>query len=258
MVLMNNNFEVEVCHVIKDQNGNFIILEIKIKDQKTTPVNLYGPNEDNPMFYEEIKQKIKEIENDNVIICGDFNLVMDLDTGNYKHVNNPKARMAVKELLNEQEYLDAWRLLNEDTKGFTWKILNPLRKQARLDYLLISWFMFLYLNYCKIVPGYRTDHSGVVLKLNFFEQERGKGYWMLNNSRLKDRNYVEIVHKTITEVLNLHLVDKGNQIDNIHNSSFISSVLNNNNNNNDNNNNNNNNFTVNDQHSYDKRRVNRI
>ena len=96
----------------------YIILEIKIKDQKITLVNLYGPNEDKPMFYEEIKQKIKEIENDNVIICGDFNLVMDpdLNTNNYKYVNNPKARMAVKELFNEQKYPDAWRLLNKDTK----------------------------------------------------------------------------------------------------------------------------------------------
>ena len=63
------------------------------------------------MFYEDIKQKIKEFENDNVIICGDFNLVMDpdLDTENYKQVNNTKARIVVKDLLEELEYMDAWR-----------------------------------------------------------------------------------------------------------------------------------------------------
>lgn len=80
--------------------------------------------------------------------------------------------------------------------------------------------MFIYLEDCKIVPGYRTDHSGLVLKLNFFEQERGEGYWKFNNSLLKDKAYVEIVHKTITEVLNLHLKDKEKQIDSVHNSSF--------------------------------------
>ena len=59
----------------------------------------------------------------------------DLDTENYKHVNNPKARIVVKDLLEEQEYMDAdaWRFLNEDKKGFIWKNLNPVRKQARLD-----------------------------------------------------------------------------------------------------------------------------
>ena len=62
----------------------------------------------------------------------------DLDTENYKHVNNPKARarIVVKDLLEEQEYMDAdaWRFLNEDKKGFIWKKLNPVRKQARLDF----------------------------------------------------------------------------------------------------------------------------
>ena len=144
----------------------------------------------------------------------------DLDTENYKQVNNPKARIVVKDLLEELEYMDAWRILNEDKKGFTWKKLNPVRKQARLDYFLISWFMYIYHDDCKIVPGYRTDHSGLVLKLNFFEQERGKGYWKFNNSLLKDKRYINIVHKTITEVLNLHLKDKEKQIDNVHNSSF--------------------------------------
>ena len=217
-----------------------------------TLVNLYGPNEDRPMFYEDIKQKIKEFENDNVIICGDFNLVMDpdLDTENYKQVNNPKARIVVKDLLEELEYMDAWRILNEDKKGFTWKKLNPVRKQARLDYFLISWFMYIYHDDCKIVPGYRTDHSGLVLKLNFFEQERGKGYWKFNNSLLKDKKYIEIVHKIITEVLNLHLKDKEKQIDNVHNSSFTvtdSTVNPINKNNTNTNHKNNEGFIINDQ-----------
>ena len=92
----------------------------------------------------------------------------DLDTENYKQVNNPKAKIVVKDLLEELEYMDACRILNEDKKGFTWKKLNPVRKQARLDYFLISWFMYIYNDDCKIVQGYRTDHSGLVLKLNFF------------------------------------------------------------------------------------------
>lgn len=131
MVLINNNFEQQVCRVLKDPNGNYIILEIKIKDEVITLVNLYGPNEDKPTFYEDIKQKINELENDNVIICGDFNLVMDpdVDTENYKNVNNPKARSVVRDLLDELDYMDAWRILNEDKKGFTWKKLNPVKKK---------------------------------------------------------------------------------------------------------------------------------
>ena len=112
MVLINNNFDQEVTKVIRDTNGNFIILEIILQKQKITLANIYGPNEDKPQFYNNVKQKIDELGNDNVIICGDWNLVIDpnVDTENYKSINNRNARSVVVSFLDELEYMDAWRL----------------------------------------------------------------------------------------------------------------------------------------------------
>ena len=46
------------------------------------------------IFYTNIKQKVSEFENDHVIMCGDWNFVLDPDQNydNYLHINNPKAR----------------------------------------------------------------------------------------------------------------------------------------------------------------------
>ena len=44
-----------------------------------------------------------------------------------------------------------------------------------------------------IIPGYRTDHSGIVLKLEFQNMEGGKGYWKFNNSLLRDKKYIDQV-----------------------------------------------------------------
>ena len=56
-----------------------------IKDKEITLVNLYGPNEDRPQFYENLKQKIDEFETEQVIICGDWNFILDpeMDSFNY-------------------------------------------------------------------------------------------------------------------------------------------------------------------------------
>ena len=207
MILLNNNFQHDIGRIVTDPNGNFLILEITIKGKKFTLVNIYGPNLDRPQFYDNIRQKIEEFDNDRAIICGDWNLIIDpvLDCENYKHINNPKARGVVKELLDDMDYMDAYRLINDDKKGFTWRKLNPEKKQARLDYFLINFDTFVLLDDCQIVPGYRSDHSGVLLKLDFFEQARGKGYWKFNNSLLKDKKYIKIVKDTINEVLSLHL-----------------------------------------------------
>ena len=47
---------------------------------------------------------------------------------------------------------------------------------------------------------FQTCHSGVTLELTLNENERGRGYWKLNNSLLKAHNYIKIVKDTITDV----------------------------------------------------------
>ena len=48
-----------------------------VDGERLTLVNLYGPNCDNPAFYSQIFDNIDSFENDKIILCGDFNLVLD-------------------------------------------------------------------------------------------------------------------------------------------------------------------------------------
>lgn len=56
--------------------------------------------------------KIEEIDSGQyVIIGGDFNLVLnqDLDTMNYKRINNPKAQVEVHKLMETLDLIDIFR-----------------------------------------------------------------------------------------------------------------------------------------------------
>ena len=57
---------------------------------------------------------------------------------------------------------------------------------------------------CDINPGYRTDHSLVDICLDFNQMERGPGYWKFNNSLLTDKDFVDLVKKTISEVIDVY------------------------------------------------------
>ena len=57
MILLNNNFDQKVESIKTDPNGNYIILNMTIQGKKVTLVNIYGPNEDNPQFYRNLKEK---------------------------------------------------------------------------------------------------------------------------------------------------------------------------------------------------------
>ena len=120
MILINNNFPCDIGQILTDKEGNFVLLELKIQGKKITLASIYGPNEDRPQFYNNLKQKILDFGNDEVIICGDWNLVInpEIDTENYRHVNNPTARREVLKLIENDNYIDIYRCINE-SKGFT-------------------------------------------------------------------------------------------------------------------------------------------
>ena len=72
-----NNFELKINDVKRDRNGNFILVSISMKDKDILLVNVYESNRDTPAFYEELTEMVKEYQNHNIIIAGDWNLVLD-------------------------------------------------------------------------------------------------------------------------------------------------------------------------------------
>jgi hypothetical protein len=92
-----------------------------------------------------------------------FNLVLcpELDYCNYLHVNNPKSREKVLELIEERSLIDPYRQLYPDSFRYTWREKNPFR-QARLDFFLFTESMLTNLKYCTIDPSYRSDHSMII------------------------------------------------------------------------------------------------
>lgn len=135
----------------------------------------------------------------------------DVDSYNYLHINNPRARRVVLNFIEEDNLIDVWKVMNEEIKGSTWSRKKPVRKQATLEYFLINECCYHYITDTNIIPGYRLDHSAIVHKLKIQNNERGRGYWKFNNSLLKDLEYIKVVKDTITEVKNIY---KGSENEN--------------------------------------------
>ena len=114
------------------------------------------------------------------------------------------------DFLEENNLLDIWKIMNEDKRQFTWWRLNPVRKQARLDFFLISDNISHFVTDTQIIPGFCTDHSGtcILLKLILREGVRGPGYWKFNNTLLKDKDYVTIVKQTTNEVKRTYVINE--------------------------------------------------
>ena len=137
-VLFKNSLEFKINSEILDTNGNFVILDITIQDYRLTLVAIYGPNEDNPDFFQLLQSKICLYQNTSVIVVGDWNVVQnyDKDTFNYQSENNPRTQIKVHQIMNDLDLVDIWRVQQSSQKRFSWR--DPNKKQERLDYLCIS------------------------------------------------------------------------------------------------------------------------
>ncbi len=201
-VLFNNNFEHKVLKKKQDAEGNYIMLNVEIEKKIViTLVNIYGPNADDREFYEDVLINTVDMDGDHTIICADWNLVQDfeLDCYNYVAQNNIQAVEAVGELKHHLNLVDPWRIYNPNLRRYTWFRKNPIKK-ARLDFFLISEELMSYMENTKILPGYKTDHSMVLIEIRLNNFVRGRGFWRFNNSLLKDPCYInkvkEVIQKT--------------------------------------------------------------
>ena len=75
--LFNKNFQLEIIRQYSDQEGRFIIIDMKIDNKVLTLVNIYAPNKDNPTFSQNLLDHLLSFECEEIIMGGDSNLVMD-------------------------------------------------------------------------------------------------------------------------------------------------------------------------------------
>ena len=203
-ILFKKGIDIKVLSYKTDTEGQFIALKLLYKNTSIILANVYAPNIDNPNFFDYVFNEIESFDNnENIILCGDFNLVLDtsIDYENYKHLNhNARSRKYLLNKMNDRDLIDPFRQLHGKTRKYTWKRLTPLQR-GRLDFFLMTLTLLPCLRNCDIDISYKSDHSIIFLELQLSEQNHGKGFWKLNNSLLNDKAYVDCINRKIDSVI---------------------------------------------------------
>ena len=78
-ILFNNNFKLQIQKLFIDPLARFIICDINANEKNLTWANIYAPNDDNAAFFLDFFGPLDDFKCDDIIIAGDFNLVLDLE-----------------------------------------------------------------------------------------------------------------------------------------------------------------------------------
>ena len=125
--------------------GRFVILKAEINDKMYALINVYAPNKDtniikflNNLFMTLEKNNFDEEEN--IIIGGDFNCAPNpiLDKKGGLLIPRKSVVTTIKNLQEELELVNIWRVKNPERKSFTWSQNSPMSFRRLADYWLIS------------------------------------------------------------------------------------------------------------------------
>ena len=77
--LFNSNFNFQILKFFSDPEGRFVMVDIKLESKIfKTLVNIYAPNEEKLTFFQNILNQLLCFDCSEIILGGDFNLVLDV------------------------------------------------------------------------------------------------------------------------------------------------------------------------------------
>ena len=131
-----------------------------------------------------------ESDSEYKMILGDYNVTLNhhIDSKGYASDPHRKCRLAINQWIDNGIVCDTFRDFHQNKVGYTWHT-NDLKKQARLDYIFTSPQLCAKVKQIKNVPQITTDHSSVILSVDFNCAERGPGVYRCPPHLHKDITY---------------------------------------------------------------------
>ena len=137
-ILIHKSIPFQVNTTTLDPGGRFIILQGTLFGQHLILVNIYGPNKDEPQFYNNIFLTLASLRGD-IIIGGDFNCALnpDFDRNGNQGSSHNQSRKIILNFMGELGLCDVWRERNPDKREFS--CYSTMQKTfTRLDFFLFS------------------------------------------------------------------------------------------------------------------------
>ena len=115
---------------------------------------MYGPNKDDPDFYDKFFENLNSFAKGEIIICGDLNLIFDntMDKKGGPPHASVRCRETVMDNMTQLALKDVFRNKNPKLEKFT-RIQHRPFTATRIDHILIADVLLNNTTACDILPG---------------------------------------------------------------------------------------------------------
>ena len=189
-ILLSGKLSTAVREIVRDIQGRYVMCKLEIDGYDYCMCNVYGPNKDQPEFFDELKSEIEKLNCVHVIIGGDFNVALNvkLDRNEEKQYNKMNKEKVI-ELMEDLDLCDIWRTRNINRQAFTWCKRSPKLSWSRIDYFLLSQNLVNRCSSSDISGCIFSDHSMIDVIIENEEGKRGPSMWKLNDMLLENEEF---------------------------------------------------------------------
>jgi len=197
-------------------SGNFLLLKLTISGYSKEFVvgSIYGPNDNNMTFFDNLDAAITEMGHCTKIIGGDWNLTLDdspvdtnLDCLNMQNLPSKKRTDRLLNLCSKFALFDPYRMLYPDKREFTYVPNDPeLLNRSRIDFFTVSSELATKITNSKIhdsVVRRIFDHKKITFSTS--KKKKRNPNNILKNEVLRNPETVNKVQVTIIEFFIQHV-----------------------------------------------------
>lgn len=183
LIALRNTVSFQQKDIVLDPNGRYIILKGDINSKPYTLVSLYAPNTHQSRFINRLFKKIQHHIYGNLIICGDFNLIIDpkMDTS----ASKPHSSSYLSKTIHQAELYDVWRCKNANARDYTF-FSHRHCSYSRIDLFLTDKWLLQNISCAKIHDITWSDHAAITITIDDQVVSSSSPIWRSNIRLLQD------------------------------------------------------------------------
>lgn len=196
-MLVHKSVPFQVNNIISDKAGRYLVVQGTLLTESINLVNVYGPNDDNPSFFENLFLLIASLPG-KVMIAGDFNCTLDpmLDRSSGLDTSHSQTRKKIQQFMKELNLCDPWRIQNPIKREYSC-YSSSFKTYCCIDYFLISTSLLPNIASCIYDSIVLSDHSPTSLFYKDSQLIKGSSRWRLHPKWLQDSDFIKFVGEHI-------------------------------------------------------------
>lgn len=197
MILIHKSVPLQIKTIIKDPAGRYIIIQGMLLFENINLINVYGPNEDDPKFYNNLFLTVSNLSGQ-YIIAGDFNCTLDPVRDRSSGLDNThnRSRKTISHFMKELNLLDIWRHGKPNAVEYSC-YSSTYKTHSRIDYVLVSALLVSKINDCQYSSIVISDHAAVSLTYTDTKLVSDPPKWRLQPGWLTDPTFIDFLDKQI-------------------------------------------------------------